>query len=253
MRPAKIQIRLRFRAVWSESSLGAFRMQSFFMRTTETLVRLRGCTGRFELRWAHMSDGTSSHATNHLCRVTQKYKLGERICEQQRPRSTSASTIVWSGHLQFITRKHWHHRIYGWRPTNPGHLAQADHGLRCSHTPLCAFLQGSSFISRQEDWDWYEFTQLSQSKHSLPWREANSTTRITLTSERESEKIYIWHGHPTKTQISLRIRAVWFESSLSAWRNFASLAIQNALTEDSRQTARMCKLIWIFARCTYPK
>ena len=34
-----------------------------------------------------------------------------------------------------------------------------------------------------------------------------------------------WHMRPTKTQISLRIRAVWSESSLSAWRNFASLAI----------------------------
>ena len=31
---------------------------------------------------------------------------------------------------------------------------------------------------------------------------------------------------PTKTQISLRIRAVWSESSLSEWRNFAPLAIQ---------------------------
>ena len=52
---------------------------------------------------------------------------------------------------------------------------------------------------------------------------------------------------PTKTQISLRIRAVWSESSLSAWRNFAFFAIQNALSEDSDQTARMRRLIWIFA------
>ena len=39
MRPAKIQISLRIRAVWSESSLGALgypRMQSFYMRTTDT-------------------------------------------------------------------------------------------------------------------------------------------------------------------------------------------------------------------------
>ena len=32
---------------------------------------------------------------------------------------------------------------------------------------------------------------------------------------------------PWKTQISLRICTVWSESSLSAWRNFASLGIQN--------------------------
>ena len=48
VRPAKIQISLRIRAVWSESSLGAFwiaRMESVFVRTTKTLIRLRGCAG----------------------------------------------------------------------------------------------------------------------------------------------------------------------------------------------------------------
>ena len=58
---------------------------------------------------------------------------------------------------------------------------------------------------------------------------------------------------PTKTQISLRVCAVWSESSLSAWRNFASLAIQNAPSEESDQTARMRRLIWIFAGRTSPK
>ena len=33
-----------------------------------------------------------------------------------------------------------------------------------------------------------------------------------------------WHVHPAKTQISLGIRPVWSESSLSAWRNTGSLA-----------------------------
>ena len=46
--------------------------------------------------------------------------------------------------------------------------------------------------------------------------------------------------------------ADWSESSLSAWRNFASLAIQNAPSEDSDQTARMRRLIWIFAGRTCP-
>ena len=48
---------------------------------------------------------------------------------------------------------------------------------------------------------------------------------------RHVRKRIFWHVHPSKTQISLRIslriRAVWSESSLFAWRNFASLAIQN--------------------------
>ena len=39
-------------------------------------------------------------------------------------------------------------------------------------------------------------------------------------------KTSFWHVRPTKTQISLRILAVWYESSLSAWRNFASWAFQ---------------------------
>ena len=40
--------------------------------------------------------------------------------------------------------------------------------------------------------------------------------------------MYLWHVRPTKTQISLRIRAVWLVSSLSARKHFASSAIQNA-------------------------
>ena len=43
---------------------------------------------------------------------------------------------------------------------------------------------------------------------------------------------------PTMTQISLRVRAGWFESSLDAWRNFASLAIQNAPSVESELTAQ---------------
>ena len=56
------------------------------------------------------------------------------------------------------------------------------------------------------------------------------------------------HARPTKTQISLRIRAVWSESSLSAWRNCTSLAVQNATSEDYDQSARMrtdMKLRWV--------
>ena len=62
-----------------------------------------------------------------------------------------------------------------------------------------------------------------------------------------------WHVRPTKTQIRLRMRAVWSESSLDAWRNFAWLAIENELSEDSDQTARIPNVIWIFAGCTWSK
>ena len=52
---------------------------------------------------------------------------------------------------------------------------------------------------------------------------------------------------PAKTQISLGIRPVWSESSLSAWRNLGSLANYWAHSEDSDQTGRMPRLIWVFA------
>ena len=66
-------------------------------------------------------------------------------------------------------------------------------------------------------------------------------------------KRIFWRVRPTKTQISLCIRAVWLDSSLSVWRNVASLAIQNAPGKDSDQTARMRTLTWIFAGRTCPK
>ena len=52
---------------------------------------------------------------------------------------------------------------------------------------------------------------------------------------------------PAKTQISLGIRPVWSESSLSAWRKLESLGTHWAHSEDSDQTGRMPKLIWVFA------
>ena len=55
------------------------------------------------------------------------------------------------------------------------------------------------------------------------------------------------HVHPAKTQISLGIRPVWSESSLSAWTNLESLATHWVHSEESDQTGRMPRLIWIFA------
>ena len=54
---------------------------------------------------------------------------------------------------------------------------------------------------------------------------------------------------PTNTQISLGIRPVWSESSLSqsAWRRFGSLAIHWVHCKDSDQTGRMPRLIRVFA------
>ena len=51
---------------------------------------------------------------------------------------------------------------------------------------------------------------------------------------------------PAKTQISLDIRPVWSESSLSAWRKVGSLATLWTHSEDSDQTGRLPRLIWAF-------
>ena len=52
---------------------------------------------------------------------------------------------------------------------------------------------------------------------------------------------------PSKTQISLSIRPVSSDSSLSAWRKLGPLATHRAHSEDSDQTGRMPRLIWVFA------
>ena len=55
-----------------------------------------------------------------------------------------------------------------------------------------------------------------------------------------------WHVRPAKTRISLGIRPVWSEFSLSTWRKLGSLPIHWAHSEDSDQTGRMPRLIWVF-------
>ena len=47
---------------------------------------------------------------------------------------------------------------------------------------------------------------------------------------------------PAMTQISLGIRPVWSESSLSAWRKLGSLATHWAHSEDSDQTGRILRV-----------
>ena len=52
---------------------------------------------------------------------------------------------------------------------------------------------------------------------------------------------------PAKTQISLGIRPVWSESSLCAQWVAKDPRFLHADSEDSDQTGRMPRLIWIFA------
>ena len=56
-----------------------------------------------------------------------------------------------------------------------------------------------------------------------------------------------WHVRPAKTQISLGIRPVWSESSLCAQWVAKDPSFLHADSEDSDQTGRMPRLIWVFA------
>ena len=52
---------------------------------------------------------------------------------------------------------------------------------------------------------------------------------------------------PAKTQISLGIRNVWSESSLCAQWVAKDPGFPHVDSEDSDQTERMSRLIWVFA------
>ena len=59
-----------------------------------------------------------------------------------------------------------------------------------------------------------------------------------------------WHVRPAKTQISLGIRPAWSETSLCAQWVAKDPRFLHADSEDSDQTGRMPRLIWVFAGCT---
>ena len=55
-----------------------------------------------------------------------------------------------------------------------------------------------------------------------------------------------WPVHPAKTQISLRIHAVWSAFAVPLWEANDPILL-HVDREDSDQTGRMPKLIWVFA------
>ena len=59
------------------------------------------------------------------------------------------------------------------------------------------------------------------------------------------------HVRPAKIQISLRIRAVWSESSPGAFWIAKDAKFLHADNEDSDQTVRMRRLIWVFVVRTF--
>ena len=70
------------------------------------------------------------------------------------------------------------------------------------------------------------------------------------TKEPRHDKTNKMGVRPAKTQISLGIRPVWSESSLCASWVAKDTSFLHADSEDSDQTGRMPRLIWVFAGCT---
>ena len=56
-----------------------------------------------------------------------------------------------------------------------------------------------------------------------------------------------WPVHQETTQVSLGILPVWPEPSLCALRIAKDLRLLHADSEDSDQTGRMPRLVWVFA------
>ena len=87
------------------------------------------------------------------------------------------------------------------------------------------------------------------------YRKKSMLCNCHITGNETNREIYMrvcaWQNQqndvrPAKTQISLGIRPVWSESSLSARRSLRPLAILRAHNKDSDQTGR----IWVFTTCT---
>ena len=90
------------------------------------------------------------------------------------------------------------------------------------------------------DWD-------VKPQHNQPTNQQNQILFTVNKIEPQHDKTNKMCVRPAKIQISLGIRPDWSESFLSAWKKLGSLATHWAHSEDSDQTGRMPRLIWVFA------
>ena len=116
--------------------------------------------------------------------------------------------------------------------------AQADLSLRWAHMLFCWFCHDAAQMFYQCSPSY--FCSMLNLKATLPknlWKKmSHLMTKLTK-----------WHVRPAKTQISLGIRPVWSESSLCAQWVAKDPSFLHADSEDSDQTGRMSRLIWVFA------
>ena len=87
------------------------------------------------------------------------------------------------------------------------------------------------------------YTNIARSCHGKAW----SICFNSFNNESRHDKINKVTVRPAKTQISLGIHPVWSEPSLSAQWVAKDPNFLHADSEDSDQTGRMPRLIWVFA------
>ena len=113
----------------------------------------------------------------------------------------------------------------------------------------------------------YHWVKLPKDTDGRPWSDCSLVN--TVCQDLSVQKLWIITAVPStetdataqqnqqndvrlaKTKISLGIRSVWSEPSLSAWRQMESLAILGEHSEDSDQAGGMPRLIWVFAGRTH--
>ena len=110
--------------------------------------------------------------------------------------------------------------------------------------PLLKYQEKTDVI---EKYTWRKYS----CEHNVTLLVAFYTYVIKFTYEPPLGKTNKMDVRPAKTQISLGIRPVWSESSLSAWRKLGSLATHWEHSKDSDQTGRMPRLVWVFAERTF--
>ena len=104
---------------------------------------------------------------------------------------------------------------------------------------------------RQDAFPW-ELTQNVYMEHQPWWLKFLSKWQYntSVSGERRKRKVEPLHDKTNKVTVrpaKTLISPVWSESSLSAWRKLGSLATYWVHSEDSDQTGRMPRLIWVFA------
>ena len=99
---------------------------------------------------------------------------------------------------------------------------------------------------------------VSNESEETGYRKTYSVTKAGLDQLQNAESLFkvfdlmtFRHMRPVKIQISLRIRAGWSESSLGAFWKAKDTKFLRANDEESDETVRVRRLIWVFVGRTY--